>query len=360
MQFPSFDSNHMPPLISALWSRNYKVAEILIEGGASVRVTKRETNLGVILATVQAAKEKPQDAIPILELLIKKGANINQVTRDGCLPIHYTKDPTTKKLLKAKGSWDWDCQVEIYNDPDGEAGPEERYKLGVCLKGGQANSKLARQVNDQGHEFYKMQDYQSASGHFMAASYLDCQYLQARLNLAAVLSLEKRASDSVQTLEKAFSLDSAKTLSKIQTDPDFSFTKKSIDFKVSPIGRAYSQKYGASELTSAYRGTFPLKVAGDEINITSKEIKEGPQQEDFYFYLESKNRGSIFLFNSCRVHNHHYCTQPKKNYEYADATDGVVLRLQCYFRIASLWLRGKFSLTAESNHILASRFKEGE
>ena len=309
----------MPPLINAIWSLKGDLALTLIESGADLNSRTANTGLFPVLAAVQT--QQPA----VLEELLKKGADVNHVTRDGCLSIAYTDNRQIRDIFKKYGSWEWPWKT--LNSTDGSN--DRSCEISGCLKGDLAKQQIARKFNVIGFDLYKKEAFEYSAGYFKAAAFLDCEYLIARTNLASVHSLRKNYPASILALQEALALDEQETLKKVKSDPDYANLKGSLEFKQSDIGKLYARNYGTGELTSARQGRFPLKLSDDELNVTYKERNDEKKIYHYQYFLTSKKRGTTYIFNGCRVHYYHYCTKPTGAYIYDLAKDRLTLFFEC-------------------------------
>ncbi len=111
----------------------------------------------------------------------------------------------------------------------------------ACRPYSQAGRQNAIALNDQGMDFYREKAWKQAAHLFRQAAEQDCSYFIALTNLASVLSLQGEYQLAQSVLWRAYKLDPARTMKKLETDSDYSKLKHSSNFysAASAIGMTY-------------------------------------------------------------------------------------------------------------------------
>ncbi len=112
----------------------------------------------------------------------------------------------------------------------------------TCVAGNPEKQKTARSKNDEGMNQYRAGKLAEATRLFEEAASLDCNYVLARLNLAATLSkMQPTPIDrAAAALEEAYALDPQKTLQKVRHDADYFNIRDHDHFRSTEVGTAYT------------------------------------------------------------------------------------------------------------------------
>jgi hypothetical protein len=139
--------------------------------------------------------------------------------------------------------------------------------------------KVARRLNDEGMASYRAGNFAVAVERFRNAAFKDCDYVLARLNLAATLSrVAKNGAgheETVKALEAAYRTEPELTLRKVHNDPDYKSVTSSDKFRQPEAALKYRsahppsypprQRYADTKrgISFEYPGYFGLKVHCD-------------------------------------------------------------------------------------------------
>ena len=313
------DSSHdESKLIKAIWTlKEDEALKIIAKKTDDLNFRTRSTGLTPLFAAIQTKN------IKVVRALLDAGANPNQIDRNGCLAIHHTKSEEVKNLLKSKGSWSWLCTEVV----DPEMPDANYFAVNGCLKPNPAEKVLARKINDIGLDLYRGQETEFAIGAWKAAAHLDCKYLLPRTNLAASNAKSENYDVAIRYLDEAFNLDSTQVVNKLKTDVDYNGLIKSTKFKFTQAWRSLTAGTDARPIVSS---KLPIKVSnGDEIDVKVEREKTESEEYPYNYFLISKKRGRFFLFNNCRGHAYHHCSDLEKNVSYDPDSNHLILSLIC-------------------------------
>lgn len=309
--FPCFANDESgAKLVDAIWKRDSVLAREFIRKKADLSYMS-STGLTPLIAAVRTQN------LSLVSELTQAGANLNQIDPRGCLAIHHTKNESIQNVLKGKNSWNWHC--DLSNEEDSY--PEVK----GCLSGAKAQISLARKINDVGLAEYKKGNILNAEGALRAASYLDCNYTLARLNLGSVYAHEMNYDFAITTLDEAFLLDPILVVKKLATDKDYSEFKRTTKFKFLNAWSAYAR---GKNLKPLLRAKLPLKIGNDIIDIQAQDSKKEVEYPIDYFLI-SKKGGKKFLFTNCRAHPYHYCAALKPDIMYDPQAQKIIVDLNC-------------------------------